>query len=111
MNDLQELALKHKIENDLYHGGGFQRVYDVIGNVYRDKFIRACTEVTFTEKKEKWVKLVEFLKAELRVQEEILLVGLRSLCAKAAVFSRRCCRPSRGHSTKNAFRGCPVMFG
>ena len=40
MNDLQELALKHSIENDLYHGGGFQRVYDVIGNVYRDKFIR-----------------------------------------------------------------------
>ena len=41
MNDLQELALKHSIENDLYHGGGFQRVYDVIGNVSRDKFIRA----------------------------------------------------------------------
>ena len=74
MNDLQDLALKHTIENDLYHGGGFQKVYDVIGNVYRDKFIRACTEVTFKEKKEKWVKLVEFLKAELRVQEEILLV-------------------------------------
>ena len=74
MNDLQELAQKHQIENDLYHGGGFQKVYDVIGNVHRDKFIRACTEVTFKVKKEKWIKLVEFLKAELRVQEEILLV-------------------------------------
>ena len=51
MNDLQDLALKHTIENDLYHGGGFQKVYDVIGNVYRDKFIRACTEVTFKVKK------------------------------------------------------------
>ena len=61
MTDLQELASKHDIENDLYHGGGIQRVYEVLGNVLRDKFIRNNTEVTLS-KKEKWVKLLEFIK-------------------------------------------------
>ena len=73
MTDVQDLAIKHEMENDLYHGVGLQRVYDVIGHAYRDKFIRNNTEVTLS-KKDKWVKLINFLKLELRVQEEILLV-------------------------------------
>ena len=66
MTNLQELALKHDIENDLYHGGGIPRVYEVIGNAYRDKFIRQTTEVSLT-KIGKWANLFAFIRSELKV--------------------------------------------
>ena len=77
MTDLQDLAKKHSIENDLYHGGGTQQVYEVLGNVHRDKFIRKYAGETLS-KKEKWAKLIEFVRSELRVQEEIVLVQKES---------------------------------
>lgn len=71
MTDLQDLAKKHSIENDLYHGGGTQQVYEVLGNVHRDKFIRKYAGETLS-KKEKWGKLIEFVRCESRVQEKIV---------------------------------------
>ena len=73
MIDLQELAEKHDIENDLYHGGAIQRVYEVLGNEHRNKFIRKYAGENLS-KKDKWNKLIEFVKYELRVQEEIVIV-------------------------------------
>ena len=72
MVDLQELAVTHSIENDLYHGGAIQKVYSVLGHKYRDKFIRKHVELELS-KKEKWAKLIEFVKSELKVEEEIAL--------------------------------------
>ena len=72
MVDLQELAKIHKIENDLYHGGAIHKVYAVAGHSYRDKFIRkhAGSEMS---KMEKWSKLIEYLRSELGIENEILL--------------------------------------
>ena len=78
MIELQDLAKKHDIENDLYHGGAIQRVYEVLGNEQRNKFIRKYAEETLS-KKAKWDKLIEFVKSELRVQEEIVLVQKESV--------------------------------
>ena len=78
MIELQDLAKKHDIENDLYHGGAIQRVCEVLGNEQRNKFIRKYAEETLS-KKAKWEKLIEFVKSELRVQEEIVLVQKESV--------------------------------
>ena len=49
MLELQSLAEKHDIQNDLHHGGGIQKVYEVIGIAYRDKFIRKKKKVGFKQ--------------------------------------------------------------
>ena len=72
MGDLQELAKTHDIENDLYHGGAIHKVYAVVGHSYRDKFIRKHAESEMS-KMEKWSKLIEYMRFELKIEEEILL--------------------------------------
>ena len=72
MGDLQDLAKTHKIENDLYHGGAIHKVYAVVGHSYRDKFIRKHAESEMS-KMQKWSKFIEYMKSELKIEEEILL--------------------------------------
>ena len=73
MTELKCLAEKHDIENDLYHGGGIHKVYEVIGFKYRDKFIRQKADKILS-KKQVWELLVQFIQNEIKIYEEINLV-------------------------------------
>ena len=72
MADLSSLAGKYDLEGDLYHGGGLQRVLDLLGDTRERKFIKSISKEKL-KNKEKWVKLVAFLKEELSEREAYVL--------------------------------------
>ena len=72
MVEARNLAEKHSIENELYYGGSIQKIYKVMGNTYTNKFIRKYCESKLG-KKVWWNNLVEFLKKEVKFQEEVIL--------------------------------------
>ena len=72
MLELRTLAEKHGIENELYYGGGIQKVYKIVGHIYSNRFIRKYSG-TKPSKKDCWNNLVEFLADEIKFQEEIIL--------------------------------------
>ena len=72
MIELRLLAEIHNIENELYYGGSIQKVYKVIGNGYKNRFIRLHCE-SKPSKKAYWNKLVDFLMAGIKFQEELIL--------------------------------------
>ena len=73
MQELQRLAEKHELENELYYGGGIQKVYNVLGRGYRDKFIRKIHETKLT-KKETLDNLMKFIAKEIAINEDICLL-------------------------------------
>ena len=72
MLELRTLAEKHNIENELYYGGSIQKVYKVLGYAYTNRFIGKYCELK-PSKKDCWKQLVDFLKKEVKFQEEIIL--------------------------------------
>ena len=74
MIELKSLARKHDIENELYYDGGIQKAFEVIGYFYRDKFVRKNAEFKLS-KAETWDKLIEFIDLEIKIQEQINLLG------------------------------------
>ena len=72
MLELQNLAAKHDIENELYYGGSIQKIYKVLGYGYTNKFIRKYCE-SKPSKKDCWGNLVAFIAKEVKFQEEIIL--------------------------------------
>ena len=44
MADLSSLAGKYDLEGDLYHGGGLQRVLDLLGDTGERKFIKSISK-------------------------------------------------------------------
>ena len=72
MLELQRLAVRHDIENELYYGGSIQKIYKILGYGYTNRFIRKYC-VSKPSKKDYWSNLVEFLTKEVKFQEEIIL--------------------------------------
>ena len=72
MKDLSTLATEHKIEGQLYEGGGLEKVMTLIGDARHRKF-RSKNLVFSSSKKDEWGKLYDFLKQELRLRERIVL--------------------------------------
>ena len=72
MADLSSLAGKYDLEGDMYHGGGLQIVLDLLGNTRECKFIKSISKEKLRNK-EKWEKLVTFLKEELSEREAYVL--------------------------------------
>ena len=59
MKELEELAIEHIFEGQLYEGGGLEIVFGVIGNSRRRKF---RTENLYTEsEKKEWKELLKIL--------------------------------------------------
>ena len=71
--ELQKLAFKHNIENELYYGGSIETIYEIIGFKYRNKFIEKYCQ-TKLSKKEIWDKMIHYLKDKLVVMEQIVLI-------------------------------------
>ena len=71
--ELQKLAFKHNIENELYYGGSIETIYEIIGFKYRNKLIEKYCQ-TKLSKKEIWDKMIHYLKDKLVVMEQIVLI-------------------------------------
>ena len=72
MEDLRKLAEEYDLTAELYYGGGLQRVLDLIGKDRERRFIRKTVQ-TNLKNDQKWIRLVEFLKGELREREAYIL--------------------------------------
>ena len=62
MTYLSELAKQHKLENELYYGGGVERVLSIMGTERKRKFIRKSDKRL--KGPEAWVRLKEMLEKE-----------------------------------------------
>ena len=74
MSDLMKLAQKHNIENVLYYGEAINIIYSILGDVRLTKWLTKISEEEFDEK-ETWIKLIEYLEKELKVQQEKSLIN------------------------------------
>ena len=74
ITELTNLARDFSLENELYYGVGLQKILDLIGTKGRRKFVKSIAmERSTMDGKGKWCKLVEFLKADLKVREALVL--------------------------------------
>ena len=72
MSDLSSLAMEHKIEGQLYEGGGLEKVFSLLGD-RRHRDFRKKNMDSSGDKKDEWERLSTFLKAELNLREKLVL--------------------------------------
>ena len=72
MEDLRKLAVEYDLQAELYYGGGLQKVLDLLGKQRERKFIKSTAKQQL-KNDQKWVKLVDFLQAELLEREAYIL--------------------------------------
>ena len=72
MGELTKLAEDYDLAAELYYGGGLQRVLDLIGRNRERRFIKKTAHEQL-KNDQKWVKLVDFLRGELREREAYIL--------------------------------------
>ena len=65
MEDLSKLAVEFDLEAELYHGGGLQKILDLLGKRRERNFIASAGKESLRNR-QKWKKLVEFLEKELQ---------------------------------------------
>ena len=74
MVDLERIAKEFHLENVLYFGVGLHRILEVMGSTCERKFIKSISrEVVTPGGKEKWTKLLDFLRVELRERQAYVL--------------------------------------
>ena len=79
MIELLALAKKFSLEEELYHGGCFEKILSVLGNKFERKFVTKC-ENPNAKKSDEWARLSEFLKKEIRVREQLTLLEKSKKC-------------------------------
>ena len=79
MTDLSKLALEYDLEGELYHGGGLQSILELIEKYRERKFIRLMAKENL-KSKQKWDKLVDFLKGEFKEREAFILYDKATKC-------------------------------
>ena len=72
MTDLEALATEHGIENQLYEGGGLEKIMSLLGEARHRKF-RSQNLDSSGSKRYEWGKLFLFLKDELNLREKLVL--------------------------------------
>ena len=72
MAELSELAAKYHLENNLYHGGGLEKVMHQMGESRRRRFCLQNRDFDLDER-DKCVKVAEFLENELNGCQKCLL--------------------------------------
>ena len=72
MTELESLASKHSIEDQLYHHSYISMVFDLIGDQRREKFAYKYAGETMTCKV-KWQKIREYLSKETKVLEDLII--------------------------------------
>ena len=77
MKDLQRLASEHHIESKLYSGDGLERIYQLLGDNRVTRWLSKLCQETYDDL-EQWMKLKEFLKKDLKVQQQRILIHEKS---------------------------------
>ena len=77
MKDLQRLASEHHIESKLYSGDGLERMYQLLGDNRVTRWLSKLCEETYDDH-EQWMKLIEFLEKNLKVQQQRMLIQEKS---------------------------------
>ena len=77
MKGLQRLASEHHIESKLYSGDGLERIYQLLGDNRVTRWWSKLCEETYDDHKQ-WMKLIEFLEKDLKVQQERMLIQEKS---------------------------------
>ena len=72
MEDLSKLAVEFDLEAELYHGGGLQKILDLLGKRRERNFIASAAKESLRNR-QRWKKLVEFLEKELQEREAYIL--------------------------------------
>ena len=70
---IQSLASEHQIESKLYSGDGLERLYQLIGDNQVTIWLSNLCEETYDDH-EQWMKLIEFLEKDLKVQQQRMLI-------------------------------------
>ena len=73
MVDLQKLATEYDLLGELYYGGGLQKILDLMGCNRERKFLKSIASCEKLKAPEKWRKLMDFLKVELKERETFIL--------------------------------------
>ena len=71
MTELSSLAKDHDLENELFYGGGVERVLSIMGSERERKFVRKSENRL--KGPEAWVKIREMLEKELSECERLAL--------------------------------------
>ena len=77
MKDLQHLASEHHIESKLYSGDGLERIYQLLGDNQVTRWLSKLCEETYDDH-EQWMKLIEFLEKDLKLQQHRMLIQKKS---------------------------------
>ena len=77
MKDLQHLASEHHIESKLYSGDGLERIYQLLGDNQVTRWLSKLCEETYDDH-EQWMKLIEFLEKDFKVQQQRMLIQEKS---------------------------------
>ena len=72
MTDLSTLASEHKVEGQLYEGGGLEKIMSLLGDARHMKFRSQNLEMS-ASKKDEWDKLSTFLNTELNLRKKLVL--------------------------------------
>ena len=82
MKEMGRLAREHKIEGQLYEGGGLEKVMSLLGEGRHRRFREKYSDPM--EKEAEWEKLVDFLQKEFKVRERLafdnknaIMLGMR----------------------------------
>ena len=83
MEELCKLASDYGLENDLFYGSGLHKIIELLGRTRQRKFIKLTASLDIVGQ-EKWKKLVEFIKSELKEREAYVLHEkvARSFCVE-----------------------------
>ena len=73
MKDLEKLAKDHNIQSKLYSGDGLERIYQLLGDSRVTRWLSIACEKTYNDE-ELWLRLIEFLEKDLKVQQQKLLI-------------------------------------
>ena len=73
MCDLEKLANDYELQGELYYGGGLHKILELMGSTRERKFVKSISSVENLKAEDKWARLEEFLKAELKEREAYVL--------------------------------------
>ena len=73
MKDPEKLASDHNIKSKLFSGDGLEKIYQLLGDSRMTRWLAIVCEQTYDDE-ELWLKLIEFLEKELKVQQQKVLI-------------------------------------
>ena len=74
LKEMSFTAETHNIQQFLYYGGGINRVYSLLGDARLSRWLTETTNETKLDLKDDWKRLITFLEAEMKIQQQKMLI-------------------------------------